>query len=168
MAPFQNGVPSTLTYVEENFPYDPTFMIPEVPEKGCKQVVLGTFELIAPYFYYNKNVSDTFILLAAENWSVELNTKYVSCAFQLLLQNQSCRYPVRLLLPNEPRDLLKTNGTPRVTLFELCIILHQDKRFNVKQVQQKEGQSYGVYLMEHIPGTGGKRTRRNRRRTRRH
>ena len=166
MTPFSNGIESTRKYVEEHFPYDPTIVIPNIPtEEGCKQVVLGTFELIAPYFYYNKmNNTDTFILLAAEHWTEHLNQTYVSCAFKMLLQNQSCIYPIRVLLPNDvEKGLLRANRSPRATLFELCIILQQSKRFEVYQYPQSEGQSYGIYFMKHIPGKGGRRTRKNRR-----
>jgi len=174
MAPFFDGVESTRKYVESNFHYDPTTIIPNIPGKGCKQVVLGTFELIAPYFYYNKmNNADTFILLAAEHWTEKLNRTYVSCAFKMLLQNQACTYPIRILLPNDvQKGLLRANRSPRATLFELCIILQQSKRFEVYEYPL-EGQSYGLYFMKHIPGTGGRRRRTRRRnhakrRTRRH
>ena len=182
MASFFDGLESTREYVKKNFTYDPDTRlvnlsdketvsvdsIPNIPEIGCKQVVLGTFELIAPYFYYNEiNHTDTFILLASNHWTEHLNQEYVSCAFKLLLQNQPCEYPIRVLLPLNSKKLIKTNGSPRATLFELCVILQQSKRFEVYEYPL-EGQSYGLYFMKHIPGTGGKRTRTNRRRTRRH
>ena len=170
MAPFFDGVESTRKYIEKHFPYDSTTMsdIPNIPtEEGCKQVVLGTFELIAPYFYYNKHVYDKFILLAAEHWTEKLNQKYVSCAFKMLLHNNSCSFPVRVLLPNDLHRLLRANKSPRATLFELCIILQQSKRFEVYEYPL-EGIDYGLYFMKHISGKGGKRkTRRRGRRTRR-
>jgi len=158
MAPFFNGVDSTQAYIEQHFPYDSTLPILYPPtEEGCKQVVLGTFELIAPYFYYNKYVSDKFILLAAKHWSEKLNQEYVSCAFQMLLHNASCQFPVRVLLPNDLSRLVRTNRSPRITLFELCIVLQQSNRFKVYEYPM-EGYPYRMYFMKHIPGTGGRRT----------
>jgi len=182
MEPFFDGIESTRKYVEERFRYEPDTRlvhisntetvsidsIPNIPtEEGCKQVVLGTFELIAPYFYYNKLISNKFILLAAEHWTEKLNQKYVSCAFNMLLHNNSCDFPVRVLLPNDVQRLLKANKSPRATLFELCIILQQSKRFEVYEYPL-EGMDYGLYFMKHIPGKGGKRRQtQRRRRTRR-
>lgn len=177
MAPFFNGLKSTSDYVKKNFRYDVTtrlvriseseYMsiddIPHIPEEGCRQVVLGTFELIAVYFYYNELYkTDKFILLAAENWTEKLNQEYVSCAFNLLLHNQPCKYPVRLLLPKNPMTFLRANKSPRATLFELCIILQQSKRFNVYQYPLNT-LSYDIYFMEYIPGTGGRRKKRKTR-----
>ena len=163
MASFFDGLDSTSTYVRTHFP-DSMIDPPNIPEEGCKQVVLGTFELIAPYFYYNERHDvKPFILLAADHWTEHLNQKYVSCAFKLLLNNQSCEYPIRVLLPNDvEKGLVRANGSPRATLFELCIILQQFKRFSVFEYPL-EGQSYRLYFMKYNPGTGGRRRRRTHR-----
>jgi hypothetical protein len=176
MAPFFNGLKSTSDYVKKNFRYDESTrlvhisesesisidQIPHLPEEGCRQVVLGTFELIAVYFYYNEVYqTDKFILLAAENWTEKLNQEYVSCAFNLLLHNQPCQYPIRLLLPKNPITFLRANKSPRATLFELCIILQQSNRFNVYQYLM-DNQSYDLYFMKHISGKGGRRSRTTR------
>ena len=125
MNPFFDGLKSTGDYVKKQFKFDKNtdlvyisdtetvsiHDIPNIPEDGCKQVVLGTFELIDVYFYYNEMIANKFILLSAENWTENLNQMYISCAFKLLLDNQSCAYPIRILLPMDENMLLRTNKT---------------------------------------------------------
>jgi hypothetical protein len=128
---FINGQNVTLTYISEHYPKT-NEQIPMIPPYNCKQVVLGPFELIVPYFYYNIDIEDNFILLAAKDWSETLNEKFVNCIFNLLFNGMtSCKFPIRLLLPKDVTKLLKVDGTPRVTLYELCIILLQSERFDV-------------------------------------
>ena len=133
---FINGQNVTLTYISEHYPKT-NEQIPMIPPYNCKQVVLGPFELIAPYFYYNMDIEDKFILLAAKKWSDTLNAKFVNCIFNLLFNDMnSCKFPIRLVLPKLvlPEDinkLLKDDKTPRITLFELCIILLYADKFDV-------------------------------------
>jgi hypothetical protein len=96
---FFNGWNDTLAFINKRYPMSNSEKmakineIPFLPEPGCKQVVLGTMELIAPYFYYNEmHEEKPFILLASQHWSEELNITYVSCAMALLLNNQTCVY----------------------------------------------------------------------------
>ena len=176
---FFDGLESTQRYVEKMFPYDENTRtvrisdkevvsidsIPMIPDGECKQVVLGTFELIAVYFYYNKLIANKFIVLAAENWTESLNAHYVSCAFARFLKNQTCEYPIRLLLPNHSEQLLRSNKTPRATLFELCIILSKSGLYDAYRVEDLEAHSYTTYFMKPMSNIGGKIKKKTRRST---
>jgi hypothetical protein len=177
---FYNGWNDTLRFIEEKYPMSASEKeekmreIPFIPEPGCKQVVLGTMELIAPYFYYNQmqhqnNEEEPFILLASQHWSEDLNIAYVSCAMSLLLGNQSCVYPIRLLLPKDNYKLLSANRSkPRVTLYELCILFQYSKYFNTEEFDRGD---YTIFLFK--PNKNANIFKRNmnggkRRKTRRH
>ena len=128
---YTNGINSTFDYLIKSYPKTDTY-IPLIPDGDCKQAVLGTFEFLAAYFYYNNEHADNkFILLAAKDWSEELNKKFVTCIFNLFFNMNSCEFPIRLVLPKDVSNLLKADGTPRVTLYELCIILLQSEWFDV-------------------------------------
>ena len=120
--------------------------IPLIPEVGaCKQVVLGTLEDLAPYFYHNKLLLDQklnvkFSLLSAKAWSEGLNREFVTCAMSNHLRGQiNCDYPVRLLIPTDTNRLLKKYLdllTARITYLELCIvnaIIQDDKNISTKK-----------------------------------
>lgn len=142
-----------------------THPIPFLPESRCKQVVLGTFELIAPYFQYNRDHPEDppFILLSSHHWSDELNKNFVSCAFALLLHNNTCQYPIRIVLPSDPTQLVRINKngkrSPRITLLELCIVLQEMDHFTFYQMSEDPM----LYLLKPKVKGGKRRTRRARR-----
>lgn len=170
--PFKNGVESTRAYIKKTYKYNPitknvyinttnntqTINITDLPKKlaglnknsTCKMVVLGTFELIAPFFYYNEEYDDVFTLLSAENWTEELNEKYVSCALLILLNNRSCDYPMCLILPKNLTKLRKANGSPRATLLELTMLMLDSEMLHTLNLDINEVNlpdlSYRIYL----------------------
>lgn len=168
---FFNGWNDTLAFINKRYPMSDSEKIakineiPFLPEPGCKQVVLGTMELIAPYFYYNEmHEEEPFILLASQHWSEELNINYVSCAMSLLLGNQACVYPIRLLLPKDNYQLLSPNLKPRITLYELCILFQYSNKFNT---EEHDMGNYIIFLFKpmiapHTKGGTRRKTRRHR------
>lgn len=143
---FINGQNVTLKRIRNHYPKT-NEQIPMIPPYNCKQVVLGPLELIAPYFYYNMDIEEKFILLAAEHWSKELNEKFLSCVFKLLFQDIiSCKYPIRVILPIDTNTLLK-NKNPRITLYELCIILLHTNMFKVFEYPTSNNTYYILFFV---------------------
>ena len=109
---FFDNIQSTLTYVKtKTSPVDnaiPPYVIPEIPLVG-KQVVLGTLELIKPYFLYNKvHPNSPFLMLSSDDntWSEDLNASFIICSFYNLLQKPQAQYTVRLVLPRNINNLI--------------------------------------------------------------
>jgi len=158
--PFQNGKVSTRKYINEKYPMidERLYSIPRLvadmnPVRGCQMVVLGTFELIAPFFNYNKkkhntNGTEPFILLAAEHWTEELNQRYISCAFELLFTNKTCTYPICIILPKNLSLLKRNNGSPRVTLLELSIIVVESNKFTIHMIELGNEYEFTIYLLK--------------------
>lgn len=150
---FINGQNVTFKRIRNHYPKT-NEQIPMIPPYNCKQVVLGPLELIAPYFYYNMDIEDKFILLAAKEWSDTLNAKFVHCIFNLLFNDmKSCVYPIRLVLPKlvfteDVNKLLKANKTPRITLFEVCIILLYADKFDVDKYPTADIIPYDILFLK--------------------
>jgi hypothetical protein len=165
---FQNGKISTIEYVESKYPLNDnksiTYntnakpinyeIIPSLILKlneiknddPCKIVVLGTFELIAQFFYFNKHERDVFTLLSAENWTEELNQKYLSCALHLALNNKTCKYPICVILPKNFEKLYRANGTPRATLLELTLLVFNSD-FNIHKLNISREYEFDLYVL---------------------
>ena len=134
---FFDNIQSTLTYVKtKTSPVDnavPPYVIPEIPQAG-KQVVLGTLELIKPYFLYNEgNPNSPFLMLSSDDntWSEDLNASFIICSLYNYLQNPPARpYTVRLVLPRNINNLIArytdssgvNREVARVTLKELFLL----------------------------------------------
>ena len=171
---FENGIKSTRSYIKKTYKYNANTKkvyinttnntqmidITDLPSKlaklnknsKCKMVVLGTFELIAPFYYYNEEYDDVFTLLSAENWTEELNEKYVSCALLTLFNNRFCDYPICLILPKDLTKLRKANGSPRATLLELTMFMLDSEMLSTLnldfyEVSLPDVSSFRVYLL---------------------
>jgi len=164
---FQNGKISTTAYVESTYPLKnetityntkakpinykiiPSLILELNEIKNddlCKIVVLGTFELIAQFFYFNKHERDVFTLLSAEKWTEKLNENYVSCALHLALNNKTCKYPICVILPKNFSKLYRANGTPRATLLELTILVFNSD-FNIHKLNISPEYEFDVYVL---------------------
>ena len=60
----------------------------------------------------------------------------------------SCEFPIRLVLPKDVSNLLKADGTPRVTLYELCIILLQSEWFDVYEYPTDIKDEYRILFLK--------------------
>lgn len=105
--------------------------IPFIPEeKGCQQLVIGPFELLAPYItYMSKNRDGPFFILMAKHWTPDLNKILISCGMEGSVNNTQCLFPVRLLIPKNLNELYNNNITPRITMLEFCIVLEYMHNF---------------------------------------
>jgi hypothetical protein len=169
---YTNGQNNTFNFINKSFPTTGDIDIPLIPKNGTKESVLGTFEYLAQYFKYNKEHGETFILLAAKNWTEELNRDFVNCMFNGLFEGTTS---IRLVLPKDVTKLYK-DGKPRVTLYELCIVLIESKKFEVLEYVTSEDTPYRIIFLKRKNASarkngtntirnnqkiGGKRTRKH-------
>jgi hypothetical protein len=164
---FFDNIQSTLTYVKtKKSPFDnavPPYVIPEIPKTG-KQVVLGTLELIKPYFLYNEaHQNSPFLMLSADanTWSEDLNASFIICSLYNLPQNPQAPYTVRLVLPTNIDNLIaQCIGPPcvkraaaRITLKELFLLrkifieLQLADKFNVYKYEP-EHPEFDIYFFK--------------------
>ena len=154
---FTNDLDASINYCGDKCTKDLRHTnIPEMPDAGCKQVVLGVFEDLAPYLMYNRKYPETspFILLSSNKWTEELNKQFVACAVQKYLNNK-CTYPIRILLPKDNSRLKKADNDPRITLLELCIIAKELQNYTM-DVRVMDDELYDIVLLQQkADQTGG-------------
>lgn len=85
----------------------------------CKPVILTLMELYIPFLY----VLDTITILATSAWTELLNTKHVICALKKYLGN-GCDFPLFIIIPKNMTLLFRPDGSPRVTIQEIWMVLH--------------------------------------------
>jgi hypothetical protein len=107
--------------------------IPLIPQPPCQQIVLGTMEDLVVYVMYVRcqvalGKIPSFSILATNDWTPEINQEFVSCA--LPNTDKSCEFNIRMLLPKQKDRILTKDGQPRITKFEVCILLAMEGKYN--------------------------------------
>ncbi len=102
-------------------------LIPYMPKKNCKQIVIGTGEDIVIYLalnnrYMNMGRPTPFTLFTPPVWDEAGNLLFTQCAGLNRLNNCPYEFFLRILLPKNPSRLLDSSGKARVSLLEICTI----------------------------------------------
>jgi len=85
----------------------------------CKPVILTLMECYVPFLY----VLDTVTILASTKWTEKLNIDHVMCGIKGYLGN-NCTITLLCIIPHDVTLLFRPNGSPRVTIIEILMLLH--------------------------------------------
>ena len=85
----------------------------------CKPVILTLMECYIPFVY----VLDTVTILAATKWTQQLNIDHVICGMKGYVGN-NCNTSLLCIIPKDITLLFRPNGSPRVTIIEILMLLH--------------------------------------------
>lgn len=104
-----------------------TRLIPKMPKKNCKQVVIGTGEDIVIYIAVNNHFKKMgsplpFLLFMPPEWDEATNLIFTQCAVLRRLNNCPYEYFLRILLPKNRARLFDASGKARISLLEICTI----------------------------------------------
>ena len=102
-------------------------LIPRMPKKNCKQIVIGTGEDIVIYLalnnhYMNLGKQLPFRLFTPPEWDEAGNLLFTQCAVSHQINNCPYEFFLRILLPKNPKRLLDSAEKARVSLLEICAI----------------------------------------------
>lgn len=102
-------------------------VVPHMPKKNCKQIVIGTGEDIVIYLALNNHYMKAgqplpFTLFTPPEWDEAGNLLFTQCAVSHQINNCPYEFFLRILLPKNPKRLLDSAGKARVSLLEICAI----------------------------------------------
>lgn len=92
--------------------------IPLYPQKGQKEVVLGTSKYLLPYYVCEEDFV-TFTV-PDELWNLKLNMQFLDCTIMGIFSDSDV---IRLVTTQ--RDLFNDKGGLRVTAKEICYLKHK-------------------------------------------
>jgi hypothetical protein len=102
-------------------------MIPRMPKKKCKQIVIGTGEDIILYVatnnkFKNMGLQKPFTLFTPPEWGVAENLLFTQCAVSHQINNCPYNFFLRILLPKDASRLFDSSGKARISMLEICTI----------------------------------------------
>jgi hypothetical protein len=111
--------------------------VPNIPNKKCKQIVLGAGEDIVLYIAINNKFMELgkpapFTLFMPPTWDESGNLLFTQCAIDHQLNNCADDFFIRILLPKDMGRLLDKSKKARVCLLEICTVVKYARDWKLK------------------------------------